>query len=242
MLGTGASIKKRARHKNVFPQAYTLIAGFATSLAREPRAMSDDEFRSFLDANYDHLVGFVAKLVGDHHLAEDIVQQTVLNLHRHFKTIRCADAKAYFFRSLRNAVLDYWRSAGRHPAKQLGEEDPPCDAKFTEPDRSDSERRIRGKLREAVAAMAEDERRVFGLWWHVGRDRRAALKKLGVPMDGSKKAKNLAQTKFDAPLHRARMKLAAILGPEVDHLLAVDCDWLKQAVAEAFGADSLDLP
>lgn len=85
-------------------------------LAAYARVVPTFDHRSILDElahERDRFVGFVRGRVGTQALAEDIVQATFARAIEHLGELREPDAaRAWFFRSLRNAILDQHRRRG----------------------------------------------------------------------------------------------------------------------------------
>ncbi len=61
------------------------------------------------------LVGYAAKLLGDEHLAEDVVQEAWLRFHKARKDEVIAEPIAFLFRIVRNLAIDTRRKTKRGP-------------------------------------------------------------------------------------------------------------------------------
>lgn len=71
-----------------------------------------------LAANLDLFLNFARKRVGDPHLAADIVQDSFLKAIRNEHTLRPGEnVSAWFFRILRNTLIDTFRKSGANTRK-----------------------------------------------------------------------------------------------------------------------------
>lgn len=100
------------------------------------------------------LVLFASALTGERSLAQDLVHQVFLKLLERGNLRHAADAKAYLFASVRNAVLNDAKVRARDVP--LNEEY----AWFDPPDRDYGAER---SLRRAIAALSDDQREVVVL-------------------------------------------------------------------------------
>ncbi len=83
---------------------------------RDPAALA-----AFFDAYFDRVYGYVRRLVGDDHLAEDLTQDVFLHVQRSLESYDPArDIRPWVFTIATNKVRDHWRSR-RHREAQ-GEE------------------------------------------------------------------------------------------------------------------------
>lgn len=70
----------------------------------------EDDFRQFVEASWHPLVRTAYLLTGDHGRAEDLVQQTLVKVHRHWaKVSRDGSPKAYTRAALANESASWWR-------------------------------------------------------------------------------------------------------------------------------------
>lgn len=81
-----------------------------------------DEFDDFARGFADRLLRIAYVLVGNVHDAEDLVQVTLLQTARHWRTAS-ASPHAYARAVLVNATKDRWRRRGRRPAEDLSDVD-----------------------------------------------------------------------------------------------------------------------
>ena len=81
--------------------------------AVNPEARPDPEVVRILVANHRQFLGFLEKRVGSRAIAEDILQEAFLRGVNKLDTLRSDEsAVAWFYRLLRNAVIDYKRRTG----------------------------------------------------------------------------------------------------------------------------------
>ena len=117
------------------------------------RAMLERVFRE----DGDRLWGYLVSLVGDRHRAEDILQEVFL------KTLAAqvdfpdeTAARAYVFRSARNATIDVLRRRAVRAETSLVV-DPPA------PERRDDDEETLLRLRGAVGELSPEERDVLAM-------------------------------------------------------------------------------
>lgn len=83
---------------------------------RDPSALE-----AFFDAYFDRIYGYIRRLVGDDHLAEDLTQDVFLHIHRAFDSYDPARAlRPWVFTIATNKLRDHWRSR-RHREAQADE-------------------------------------------------------------------------------------------------------------------------
>jgi RNA polymerase sigma factor (sigma-70 family) len=197
--------------------------------------MTDQEFQSYVRANYDDFVRFVRSHVRRAQEAEDVVQQALLVLWTCRDRIAATAPGGYFFQSLRNAVVTAWRRQGTGPHSPLPEEglpDPkaqpaspgeapgPLGAVLEECDALER----RGAVEEAVAVMERaclevlqqcrermtaPQREVFAASLRARGSQSEAMKLLELP----------SPTSYPNALHKARNQLRAVLSDYRDVLL-----------------------
>ncbi|SDR88285.1 SigE family RNA polymerase sigma factor [Paraoerskovia marina] len=76
-------------------------------------ASRGEEFVSFVRGSQDRLTGIAYLLTGDHHRAEELVQQTYERMWRHWGRASDGDPFAYARRTLANLRIDTWRRTRR---------------------------------------------------------------------------------------------------------------------------------
>jgi RNA polymerase sigma-70 factor (ECF subfamily) len=77
-----------------------------------------DALEAFFDLFFDRVYGYVRRLVGDEHLAEDLTQDVFTHVHRALPTYDPQrDIRPWVFTIATNKVRDYWRSR-RHRDSQ----------------------------------------------------------------------------------------------------------------------------
>lgn len=81
------------------------------------RELSEDDFRAVYEATVDDLVSFAYGMLSDRRTAEDVVQQTFVELVRAAPKIRGdgTSLRAWLFRSVRFGCMDEYRRRTRRP-------------------------------------------------------------------------------------------------------------------------------
>jgi RNA polymerase sigma factor (sigma-70 family) len=86
--------------------------------ALDPPARPDADVAATLVANHRQFLGFLEKRVGDRALAEDILQDAFVRGLQKLDTLHSDEsAVAWFYRLLRNAVIDHRRRRGANERK-----------------------------------------------------------------------------------------------------------------------------
>lgn len=87
------------------------------------RDRSEDAFRAVYEMTVDDLVSFAFGMLGDRGAAEDVVQQTFVELIRAAPRIkgRGLSLRAWLFRSVRYGCLDEYRRRSRRPEDLRGD-------------------------------------------------------------------------------------------------------------------------
>lgn len=126
----------------------------------------DEAFGRLVERYEERLYVFIDRLVGDRHLAEDVFQQTFVKVAVNAASYdgRSAAFSTWLFRIARNAALDELRKRKRTPIavdpQSLPMESRP-DADAENPlDKMALDERA-AKMREALAAIPEDQREAF---------------------------------------------------------------------------------
>lgn len=79
----------------------------------EPIARPDRDVVGTLVANHREFLAFLERRVGSREVAEDILQAAFARGIERLATLRDDEsARAWFYRTLRNAVTDHWRRSG----------------------------------------------------------------------------------------------------------------------------------
>jgi RNA polymerase sigma-70 factor, ECF subfamily len=133
-------------------------------------------------------------LCGSRHDAEDLVQETFLNVLKRPRLLRDGNEIGYLLRALRNTYSSQYRTAARRPAeRQLFDDDDPA-APFT--DESISSR----ELMEAVASAPP-----------LYRDAVIAVDLVGLSYREAARALNTREQTITTRLHRGRQHVARAL-------------------------------
>ncbi len=133
-------------------------------------------------------------LCGSRHDAEDLVQETFLNVLKRPRLLRDGNEIGYLLRALRNTYSSRYRTAARRPAeRQLFDDDDPA-APFTEESISSRE------LMEAVASAPP-----------IYRDAVIAVDLVGLSYREAARALHTREQTITTRLHRGRQHVARAL-------------------------------
>jgi len=133
-------------------------------------------------------------LCGSRHDAEDLVQETFVNVLKRPRFIRDGNEIGYLLRALRNTYSSRYRSAARRPSeRQLFEDDDPA-APFTEGGISSRE------LMEAVASAPAPY-----------RDAVIAVDLVGLSYREAARSLHTREATITSRLHRGRQHIARVL-------------------------------
>lgn len=152
---------------------------------------SDSDFDDFALAAWPRLRWSAYLLCGDHQLAEDLAQTTLVRTYSRWGSVRRADAMAYARRVLVNLNIDRVR---RKRPVELGDLDPDA---LTAPDRtrgSDD----RDELVRLLGTLTERERRVVVLRHYFDLSEAAVADELGIAPGTVKSTLSRALTKLRA--------------------------------------------
>lgn len=151
------------------------------------RNLSEEAFRAVYDALVDDLVSFAFGMVSDSRTAEDIVQQSFVELVAAATKFRGngLSLRSWLFRSVRFGCLDEYRRRSRRPeiphdeVPERSENIDPMDGRYLDPDleqalESLSKRHRTVVLLRHVAGLSGEE--IAGV---IGSSRRAAYAVLG---------------------------------------------------------------
>jgi RNA polymerase sigma factor (sigma-70 family) len=137
--------------------------------------VSDEDFTSHVQANYDRWLRFVRGLLRHH--AEDVVQSAVLKLWAIREEIDADRVDRLAFVVLRQSAVDQWRKEAR-PATVRGR------AEYEIPNRSLEEQEaaqaLRARLTQARGTFSARERRALSVWLIGHPSREEAAELLGV--------------------------------------------------------------
>jgi RNA polymerase sigma-70 factor (ECF subfamily) len=166
-------------------------------LVTEARGVIAEDLAAFCEEQWPRLVGALSLYTGDPDLAEDLAQDAVVRLCRHWRRVRVMDSPVgWLHRVARNLAHSYFR---RLRARTRAE------------NRAAKRVRVEGEadvvaIRVAVAALPERERDAIVLRFYVGLSVRDTAEALGCP-EGTVKTLT----------HRAvgRLREGGVVGEEV---------------------------
>jgi RNA polymerase sigma-70 factor (ECF subfamily) len=124
------------------------------------------------------LLAFVRRHVDDDAIAEDLLQEVFLRMHRHPDDL--ADPRAWLYRVTRSAIADYYRA--RRPTQAL-----PEDLAAPEGDPSESAmRELATCMRPLIERLPERYRRAVHLAEVEGCTQREVAEREGISLSGAK--------------------------------------------------------
>lgn len=174
-----------------------------TDLELVQRAVAGDQiaFRDLYDRNVDRIYRLAYRMAGEDDLARDFTQETFLRAYQRLDQFRGDAAFSTWLHSIAVSVsLNGLRKVDRHRKRERSLED----AAHVTPERRELEPDDKERLKEAVDGLPEIYRTVFLMHDLEGYGHREIAETLGVA-EGTSKAR----------LHRARQKLRAALGEEM---------------------------
>jgi RNA polymerase sigma-70 factor (ECF subfamily) len=121
-------------------------------------------FAELVEATIDRVYRFVLGMTGDRDLADDLTQQTYLNLRRSWRSGRSEPSPAYVLAAARNTVYSRMRrlKLERQHLVALSERaaagEPPA---ADDPEQGASRGELRAAIRAAVRSLEPDQRSVF---------------------------------------------------------------------------------
>jgi len=177
-------------------------AGVAPLEERDPdflrrlQSRDRDALGRFHDLYFDRIYGYVRRMVGEDHLAEDVTQDVFMHIQRSIATYDpTRELSPWVFTIATNKVRDHWRSRRHQDGLReisferdddSGAIDPPDGRAGPLPQLLDGE--LRQELDAAISGLAEGMREVLVLRWYeelpfdeigrmIGRNETAARKR-----------------------------------------------------------------
>jgi len=150
---------------------------------REPAALE-----RFFDLYYDRIVGHVARLVGDLHLAEDLAHEAFLRLGRSIERLDPdRDPAAWVYTVATNCVRDHWRSR-RHKEAARSTELTGAHLEAVADGNPDAEQELARRqehraVQQALAALADADREVILLHDYEGLEHTVVAEVLDLKAD-----------------------------------------------------------
>ena len=165
-------------------------------MSRYARSGDREAFGLLFSRYAPRLLGLFRRSTGDQALAQDLVQQTFLHIHRARRDFRRgAKVRPWFFAIAMNVRREHFRRAGRRPETPL---DPARHQPSQPPDASTATERA---VRRALARLPEAQREVVLLHYYEGLSMHEVAQAVGA---------SRAAVKVRA--HRAYKVLREILG------------------------------
>jgi RNA polymerase sigma-70 factor, ECF subfamily len=159
----------------------------------------EPSFEAFYRETAAPLRAYVVRVIGRAAPAEDIVQDAYLRLLRAPPPIRHPrELRAYLFRIASNLIHDYWRRERRE--RDASDRGP------GEPETANPNLPLKLDMARVFEQLRPQQRQLMWLAYVEGAEHREIAAALG-----------LRQGSVRVLLHRARRKLAALLGPREAH-------------------------
>ena len=124
-------------------------------------------FNAIVERYQSQVYNVSARILGDHHLAEDVTQETFIKAHRSIDGFRGGSLRAWLLRIASNLSLDATRSRKRRPAESLeaASERPgfsvPSDSPG--PEQAALQGELREKIQDCIMSLPDDQRAVLVL-------------------------------------------------------------------------------
>ena len=149
------------------------------AVRRDPAALD-----AFFERFFDRAFGYVATLVGDRPLAEDLTQEAFLRMHHAIHRLDPErDPTPWVFTVLTNVVRDHWRGAEhRSRERRAGLDaagDVPADEGADAASRRETEEDARA-IRRALASLSQSDREVIVLRAYEGLSSAEAARAAGI--------------------------------------------------------------
>jgi RNA polymerase sigma-70 factor (ECF subfamily) len=175
----------------------------------------------------DDLRRFIRRRVGDDHVADDLLQETFVRIHRGISSIANQERLApWVYRIARNVVNDHYRKSA-HQAMELVDADPPYDAHDDRPHLPGCAQEWMAELIQQLPATYREAVRLADL---EGLTQQQVADRLGLSLSGAK-----------SRIQRGRVLLKGILEqccrldfdrrgnlqncePRSDRSVCLDCD------------------
>jgi len=176
-----------------------------SELVRAAKRGDGDAFGILFQGHWRRLTASVRRIVRDHHLAEDVAQETFLRAHASLWRLDDAENFGSWLRRIaRNIAVDRVRADHARPVTELAEPalvpELPCDDGMLAARRQRVDRRQSGILWTAIARLSKRDRKVLLLRFARGISYREIARECGM---------TLAMTKVT--IHRAKERLFADL-------------------------------
>lgn len=167
-------------------------------LTSHQRGARDSEalWRAF----HDRLLAFIRRRVRSPEVAEDVLQEVMLRIHRHADELEQVDAVgAWVYRIARNAITDHYRRASNHREVLAGIE---VDPEVIEPEADEPD--VRAELADCIRPLADQlsatYREALLLCEFEGLSQAEAATRVGLTVSGMK-----------SRVQRARRQLKQVL-------------------------------
>ena len=132
---------------------------------RDSHAVARSGYHALVDAHYDRVLRLCRLLLGDHHEAQEVAQETFLKLHVHYASADVLDWRAWLTRVAVNGVRDRQR-AGWWP-RWRRRTDPLDDARLVAdaplPDVAADAKESYRRIQAAFERLPRRQREVFAL-------------------------------------------------------------------------------
>lgn len=162
-------------------------------------------FRDLFDRYHGRLLGYFRRFVGGDPVAQDLVQQTFLQLHRARRDYRLgAPLRPWLYTIAANLRREHFRRRGRRP--EVSMEERPGREPSSSPEVSSPEARL---LRRALQELPQHEREVLVLHWFEGLSMAEVAEVLGASRSAVKVRAHRAYKKLKVLLEQGLPQAAA---------------------------------
>ncbi len=182
-------------------------------LRRYCRQGDEAAFEELVRRYHRELFGYLCRLLGDRTAAEDVFQNTFLQLHakcRQFDPRR--KVRPWLYRIATNQAIDYQRRHRRHRAASL-QQSVSSDGQGTsllelaagtarQPEHLAMQEEDRRRVLQAMNELSDAARQVIELVYYQGLKYREAAEVLDIPVGTVKSRLHAALRKLDQALHR----------------------------------------
>jgi RNA polymerase sigma-70 factor (ECF subfamily) len=163
----------------------------STTANKASSHLTESAFQRLYDATSAPILGYLIAVTGQHHLADDLLQETYIRFLAHPRpAMDIDDTRRYLFRIATNLVRDRWRSKEHQPFA-----DPPEPSYIPNPNTAID-------LRDALQSLKPRERELLWLAYVEGMSHAEIASATG-----------LQSLSVRLLLYRARKKAAALLNP-----------------------------
>jgi len=149
------------------------------------QARDETALGALYDVHGALLYGVAVRIVRDAAEAEDVVQETWMQVWRNAASYdpRRGTVAAWLLTLARSRALDRWRAAAaRQRAVQAAENEAPPPPVVADPETTSAQAQLASRLTQAMATLSPDHRRVLELAYFGGLSQSEIATRLGAPL------------------------------------------------------------